>query len=998
MHVNSIAAGNVLQQLFSLLTGIVLTGFLYAQSSGQFLENSQGVAVPFTVTCYSTKQGLPQSQVLDIQTLASGNMLLTTANGVVEYDGYEFSEFISDNRYRDFFPKDIQLINGGSALILTEYHNQCYLVYPKFTRIGNYSAVTATDSTVFLISPEGKLCRYSISQNKTTTLFTTEIRETHNLFFYKGAVYASSARGLFRLDLKKKSTKQLFSGAEVNGISMNPYDEKLYFFTRNALFRLNGDKAERIFETTLDPEKNALTDVAFIAAEEYYLSSTAGLFFNCREYDDYFEEPVLPSDYLVSLCYDERNDCLFVGTGEKGVLKLQHKDCYSFTPVRSFTQTSLGSVVYVPGTGTLVAGSSGRIFRIGVDSMETYFVKNTQFASLSYYDGTLFAGTWNDGLYPVRDKKIIGHLLKPALPDNTVLATFRDKKGVFWIGTGNGVANARDILTPKPFLSEKITGAIICFYEMRNGNLCIGGENGVYILDSNRQLVTALSEKQKLTGRAVRAFYEDSEGKLWIGTYNGGLYCLENNKLTSINRMPNCMLHRDVFTLAEDRFGYLNITSNHGLWKVREKDLQAFYRGKLDRLIPFYFGQETGILNTEFNGGFQNNFVRTRFDHFFFPTIEGVIMHAPANMSFSKLKPMITHIWVNDTLFTGKHALFDRKTHTIEFHFSNARFNEKFNTFYQYQLLGDNLETNWSRLQKGRTISFKMLPPGKYTLVVRAVDAFNDPQPATIRYSFEIQPYFYETAWFSGMLFVLTALILAVGMRWQFIRMRNKERQINTINNTILELKLKAIQAKMNPHFIFNALNNIQYLIVLRDLEKAEKTLTEFSLLLRRFLQQSDATFVTLEDELEMLRLYLSIEQFRYNNQLQWEFSLTQQSLKLYIPSMLLQPLVENALKHGLTHTDRDNILRIVVTTENGLLRIVVEDNGVGREVSRIVNSNRKEHISHGNALVREKIKIVRQKYGITIGFEVVDIRTSSNTGTRIVLTFPKIIDPPAEN
>jgi hypothetical protein len=748
---------------------------------------------------------------------------------------------------------------------------------------------------------------------------------------------------------------------------------------------------------TIDGNPEAIiTDLAFVSKDDYYISTTNGLYHVASTYAELFDEKDLPSHYLVSLHYNPKEDCLFAGTGEKGLLKLQHKNCYSYALSKEFKLASLGSSI-ATDDGILIAGSNGTIFSIGVGNVSAYWKYPTKFASLAYDNGNVLAGTWGDGLFVLRNGNPVYSLKYPQLPDNNVHGAFRDSRKLYWIATLQGIARGTNFKTIQPFLTGSVKGRVICFYELQNGSICIGGSEGVYIVDKQGKLKTHIGQKEGLKGKEVRSFYEDHENKLWIGTYNGGLYCYENSKLTSINSLQNCELNSDVFTFVKDQYGYFNITSNQGLWKVSEKDLNDFYRGKLDRLVPFYFGQETGILNTEFNGGFQNNFLRTRHDHFYFPTIEGVVINIPESFPFMRLHPKINRIWVNDTVCSVNPQTLDRSTHTIQIDFSCPRFNNKYNTYYQYKLIGNGIPDMWSHLSRQRSVSFKMLPPGKYTLQIRAVDSFNDRHPAIITYSFEISPYFYETIWFKVVTAFSLFLIALALVRWRFLHLRTKERQTNVITNTILELKLKAIQAKMNPHFIFNALNNIQYLIVLRELEEAENALTDFSQLLRKFLYQSDKNFITIEEEFDMLRLYLSIEKFRFNNQLTCTFHTDEELRKYYIPSMLFQPLVENAVKHGLLHSSKEHILTITASHHKGGIRITIEDNGIGRAASKIINRDRFDHISHGFKLVREKIKIVHEKYGITIRFELVDLQEPLNTGTLVIVDLPVMTSLPTE-
>lgn len=979
-----------------LLTLIFLIFLLSAhgQHEGQFIASSQQIRSPFTVTAYSTKHGLPQSQVIDIVARRDGSLILATANGIVEYDGQEFNEFIHNKGYRNHMCRKLLWDDQHKQLFMLQNKGGLYRFHPKLAFLGDATAATLRNGKLYLIDSRGTIRVSGTGKLAFRTLLHTKLRHTFGMHVRYPYLYVGGERGLHRIDLRNNSIRQLLRGDTIIDFRENPFTGKLYARSMRAVYAVGKTNAP-VFYQLEDPNTAQLRDIAFISASEYYIATTKGLVYSGPDFTATYADDFLPSPYLGCLYYNSHEDFLMVGSGEKGLLKLQHKNCYTLFLDERMSGVSLSSIILDDHHNVLVAGSPGDILRIGEISADVYWGGSSTISCLSFIDGKVFVGSWGEGALVLKDRKPVAAIMVDQLPDGEVHAVFRDTRGMLWVGTGKGIARGRTPESIRPFLAGKVTGAVICFYETSDGNIFIGGSKGVHILDRRGKLIRTLSYKEGFAGKEVRSFYEDSEKKLWIGTYNGGLYCYDKGKLTSINRMRNCLLSQDVFTLALDEYGYFNITSNFGLWKVSEKDLNAFYHGKLDRLIPYYFGQETGILNTEFNGGFQNNYARSPHNHYFFPTIEGVVINMPEQFTFRRLETKMNRIWVNDSLYEGK-PLFKRSTHTLKFAFSCARFSDKYNLHYQYKLIGSDVSENWSRLQRERTISFRMLPPGEYTLVVRAVDAFNDRHPKEMRYTFEIRSYFYETLWFRISVAIVLLLIVLLIIRMRVKQVQRKVRHANEINRTILELKLKAIQAKMNPHFIFNALNNIQYLIVLKKLDEAESTLTDFSQLLRKFLQQSDLSFVTVEDEFEMLRLYLAIEQFRLSNNFDSRLHIGEGLGQLYLPSMLLQPLVENALIHGLLHSDKEQRLHISATSDGQLLSIAIEDNGIGREASTEINKNRHEHVSHGIQLVREKIRIVHEKYGIRVDFQFIDIHDGQNTGTRVVFELPLLHSDPS--
>ncbi|ASS49883.1 MAG: hypothetical protein A3D31_09900 [Candidatus Fluviicola riflensis] len=972
---------------------VLICAVSFAQKSGRFVEASQDIRYHFTVTSYSTNQGLPESQVLDIVPTSDGTLILATADGIVLYDGQEFTEFIEDQRYKNHTPNNLMWDEYSKRLFVNELGGNLLVFYPYYQKLQSCRTTTLVNHTLYSLDESGNLFTADTKQLIFKNTAKTGIKKAISIHVSFPLVYVGTETGLSVYNMTTKKVTQLLNNGAVTAFYRNPYNGKLFATGIRQIYVLTSKSATPSPDIDIKNSHTIIREMIAISSDEYYIATTHGLYYLTPDYQKQYGTDVLQSDNLVSLYFNKEEDCLFAGSIEKGLLRLLHKTCYSYTCSSEGDphQSSSTSIITTYANEVLVAATEGRILEIGIGGTHDYWQYPVHFISLAAIDSFVYAGTYGDGIYILKDRKLIYHVTKKQLgvPSGDVHASFKDSQGTIWVGTGTGICKGKNYTTLKSYLPKSITGIIICFYELSNGNICIGGTNGVFILDKQYRLITRFGEQQGLIGKEVRCFYEDASQKIWIGTYNGGLYCYDHGKLTSINQKKNCELYDDVFTLAKDQFGYLNMTSNFGLWKIAEKDLNDFYTGKLDRLIPLFFGEETGILNTEFNGGFQNNYLLTEQHQFYFPSIQGVVVHTPGRYMFSRSKHQFLRVWVNDTLYSGKSHVFKRSTHTLQFDFSNPRFCKKYNSYYQYKLLGSNFPDHWSKPDKSPFVSFKMLPPGKYTLKVRVVNGFNDRHPYEINYSFEIKPYFYEQAWFhiTGILLILLLLVLLVRMRVSYLG--NKDRHLNTINNTILELKLKAIQAKMNPHFIFNALNNIQYLIVLKELESAETAINEFSQLLRKFLQQSDQSFVTIEEEFEMLRLYVAIEKFRFNNELESRFKIEYAIGQYYIPSMILQPMVENALKHGLLHSEKKRFLYIEAFLHNEQVRITIEDNGIGRKASQEINKSREEHISHGSCLVQEKIKIVREKYGIVVQHELKDLTEGTKTGTRVIFDIP---------
>lgn len=201
-----------------------------------------------------------------------------------------------------------------------------------------------------------------------------------------------------------------------------------------------------------------------------------------------------------------------------------------------------------------------------------------------------------------------------------------------------------------------------------------------------------------------------------------------------------------------------------------------------------------------------------------------------------------------------------------------------------------------------------------------------------------------------------------------------RERELAEANKQIEDLKMMALRSVMNPHFIFSTLNSIQYYIVENDRINAMNYLSAFSKLIRGILNNAVQNKVRLSDELEMLKLYVSLELMRFENKFDFnlEFDKSLDADCIEIPSMLIQPFVENAIIHGLANKTERGTLKISVKHADGKILFEIDDDGIGREASMNFQDQQiKKHKSLGIALTRERLKLITTHDDVS--FEIID-------------------------
>lgn len=976
------------------------------QTIGQIEGNVAEVSVlnkniPFTITSYSSKDGLPQNQVMRILRKKSGELVLLTVNGIVEFNGYRFKPVTTDKQYKKQYFKSLHYFEKSDLLLGHDWYDKLLIISPVYKEFSiegcrPLACVSNKDSlivigrsgSVYLYDPVLKISKL-LFKNPGPPVKIPEIVKASVI--QKGQkIYLNNEAGIICIDLALQKIRQI-SNLECHVLKQNPFNGLVYAVLQQSVAIIRNDRLDDLqaIKTALPHGRTA--DMLFIDSTSFYLATDNGLIHIGKDKTSHYTKADgLPSTGLQVLFYDSLNNCIFAGSTEKGLLKLLFKNNYSLPLPDNRYQKSVNSLVLTSGNEVLaVAGHS--FYRIGENAEELFSRGTGMHSSLAEIDGYLYIGTWGEGAIIYKNNRPFDTLAWPQhLPDNAVHACFKDSRGLIWIGTEVGIARGKQRHDIKPFLNNRIRESIVCFYELRNGNICVGTSGGAYILRDD-SIVARLDASNGYSGKSVRAFHEDARGKVWIGTYGGGLFCYEQNKFTSINAMKNCMLYEDVFCLAKDCYGYFYMTSNRGLWRISENDLNAFYEKKLDYLVPFDYTESSGFLNTEFNGGFQNNFVNTR-GYFLFPTINGVVKTVPEKPVHVTVVPEISSIRINEVPVDGTQHVFERSTYSVQFDFECVNFVSKNNVYFQHKLIG---ETNyeWSHPQKQTSVYLKMLPPGKYTFLVRAISAFNDREPAVAQYSFEILPYVYETLWFKVLAgIVLIALMIGIAM----VRITNNRKKIEQkeyYKRKISEVELNAIQAQLNPHFIFNCMNTIKYFILEKDFTNANDGLNRLSRLIRNSMENSEKLFTPMKQEITFITNYIDLEKMRLREQLEYSFTVAPDiDLKTLIPHLFIQPHIENAIKHGIANLeDKQGILRIEITQNADYIICTVEDNGIGRKAAGKLSADL-AHISKGTKLTLEKSQLLKQYYNYHCSIEITDLETETqeSRGTRVVIAMSK--------
>jgi ligand-binding sensor domain-containing protein len=302
----------------------------------------------------------------------------------------------------------------------------------------------------------------------------------------------------------------------------------------------------------------------------------------------------------------------------------------------------------------------------------------------------------------------------------------------------------------------------------------------------------------------------------------------------------------------------------------------------------------------------------------------------------------------------------------------------------RYRLLG--YDDAWQIAENGATIRYNQLPPKKYYLELIAINANGiESEPKVL--CLIIHPPFWQRWWFVLLVFVA---LVSFGYAIYAYRLNQLKKEWGFRQKNLIS-EMKALRAQMNPHFIFNALNSIKALVLRQENQKADHALGRFADLMRQMLDNSSQETVPLEREIEFLEHYLAVEAMRFNQPFDWSIMVAEDvdDYEVQIPTMILQPFVENAIVHGIMPKPEGGKLVIDIAQDGPSLRCRIEDDGIGRAAAaKRKSSAAKHHQSQGIAITLERLALYDQKNGLCSSCQTNDLFGADGqpAGTQVII------------
>lgn len=321
----------------------------------------------------------------------------------------------------------------------------------------------------------------------------------------------------------------------------------------------------------------------------------------------------------------------------------------------------------------------------------------------------------------------------------------------------------------------------------------------------------------------------------------------------------------------------------------------------------------------------------------------------------------------DDSLHQGEIVVLNPSENSFQILFEGISFRKpnRF-AFYKYAILEKGKDTVWQYTDDSR-IQFVNLKPSRYVFLVAARNKNNN-WSAISRLEIEVKPHFTQTIWFLVLMAVLLSLLVFATVRWRMRRVREvaeQKKNLERLKHRAREMELNSLRNQMNPHFIFNSLNSIQRYMITNHFDDANAYITRFARLMRDSLTMSKLQLVELKKELAFLTNYLDLEKMRFENLFDYQITCSEELFEDFvkIPPLLIQPLLENSIKHGFKERKSGGLLEVRIEPYGqNMLRVLVTDNGKGMDPQLAENAEGTNSGSYGLNIVRERISFLKEQ------------------------------------
>lgn len=954
-----------------------------------------------TYTAFTVNDGLPSNYIYGCVEDDKGFLWIATDAGIARFDGKRFQVFTTRQGLPDNEVLEVVKEKNGCIWV------NCFKQSPAyFDEVENRFINAKEDSNLAKVSGTGIIRVYTL-QNGGVIYYNEKgsfIFRNKKIFEYaakrinlgflirensdgtqllwsncvKDTMQKTYHWGIFHLkDKKNLDSLLIIRKAEKSNEFLVPAidDGKLYLFGEKNKCFIYSDIDLRPIRFKLDSISTPETFYSFGFTRSFinlYGNSGKIYVFDKKTLQ---LQSVITGDYAPVSMYNDSKGNIWVSTIDKGLIVYKKERFDHITMPTDFSNTNFLSLNLMQD-GKLLAGNYyGEVLETNgktgiIHSSRQKSKKILRIRKILLSQNKIF--TFSEaGIFVNYTKQIppsagTSFMAKTAIDYNDSIIIIGDIWGLKTLNSRTEKIDAR-------YKSGKRITALV---KVNNAAIYFGSTDGLYKYNYFKNAGASLTQTNPLLNERVVALCTTADKLLWVATSDNGVIAIKDDKVL------------------------IHITENEGIINNSSRSITAAGPGQV------WLGTAGGISvinytlhnnkvsytlqNLSVNDGLTSNVINEmvyRNDTVYAATADGIsVIPAGISIPVFNIPVQIVNVSINqhDTIITTKYDL-DYYQQNILIRFAGIELNGHFkNLMYT---LDEN--KNWIELNEN-TLNLR-LNNGRHALQVRAVDVNGNISDKILTMQFNIATPFWKAAWFWALL-VISLQLLAIYLVSQWLKKRKETtlaKEIAGVQTAALEQQ--AFTSLMNPHFMFNALNSIQHYINVQDRHNANHYLSDFASLIRKNFEAAQKSFIPLEQELENIKIYLRLEQMRFTNRFSYHINIDENidADDWMIPTMMLQPLLENALLHGIMPSTINGELDIDLKEHEYNLIITITDNGIGLENSRALKEN-SEHKSHGMELIKKRLAALSHFIARPITFTMSPAFDHvTNPGNKITLIIP---------
>jgi len=959
---------------------------------------------------YTAAKDLPNNSVRSILVDSNNSLWIGTENGVIKKENDEFQYFFEEDGLAQnscwaiaedkngklwfgSYGEGISIYDGYKFKTLSAKDRLVHNQITKLFTSGNYMYAGTSDG-VSLVDVN------TFKVNSLETPSGKELFRVQDFFEYKNQIYVVTYRsGIFKILNEEGQTALVKVNDHKYIYSVFPNNDSIYSSNKN--FFTKSHLSEYVSEKDSIPLEKRGTSIIwdYAKTDDHRIFAAAwGIYDTNGGIHELVDEQLISrasefniaSQEVISLAYDSKFEKLYAGTRDAGLFEIALNPQIKIHElpgknIIGFARTEKTSaVLFNNGIVLKRAGNEQKITLSQLKNWQKQYVRNTNLPLPKHQD----------------DFYELDYSTKAAYID---FYDIKVSKNTFWVNTNIGVfaiKESGELNRYLPLHSEEINFT-------KTGNLIETNPYGGVRVYSDLDLLkyTHFEKDNAQTPTMVVGSLQRGDKTYFLSVFSG-LYAWENNRFTSYleNGIWGEKKLKHITVLGNDlaisnEFGDVFIVNDDESFKIHKKIPRAKIQGNSISFLKNYQGtliigtekgltlykngryifldKEQGLEQPLLSAEVTQNTLSVGSDNGYYNIDIDAVKDSTALVDQIELK----EIFINNNKISLESSTdrdkpkFKYNENTVLLKFSTNAHPYPNKLKYQYRL---NKDEPWSLSFSRPEIFLPSLPANNYELGVKVLDESTGLSYTQALLNLTVLPPFWKTWWFALLILSIIAIVIYSFYKFQIRQARKFEAQKGLIQKRFEETKMEALLAQMNPHFIFNAMNSIQYYIMDSDIDKATIFLGDFSKLIRLNLDHCTKPTILLSEEIEYLQSYIRVENTRFNNRIKVMFEIDPliDPHAVEIPTMLLQTFVENVFVHAFPPGVINPTLKVSFNMfSEDVLQCKIEDNGIGFSD----NSKNKLHESKGVSLVKERLALLG--YDVE---EAVQIISAKNKGTSV--------------